>query len=134
MSLFSKVLKAWITLRYQHVIRQGGQFLIAQEFFASIIGFGRWRQHFNDESRVDQHVLLRIVERRLSTHDDQIGIGEKPPPSLCGSWGREAADLHVSRERPAGSAAELSRNDFTHIDTMRLACQDDYTSGVVGMG
>src|SRR4029453_14194171 len=50
MGLFRKVLKAWIALCYQQVIRQGGQLLIAQEFFASIIGVGRWRQHFNDES------------------------------------------------------------------------------------
>jgi hypothetical protein len=35
------------------------------------------------------------------------------------SGGRETAELHVSRERPAGSASELSRNDFTHIDTNR---------------
>ncbi len=61
----------------QHVLRQRFQLAVMLELPTPVIGFGRIRQHFDDEGRIQQRIPLAIVELGLAADHDYIRVGEQ---------------------------------------------------------
>ena len=65
-----------LILRHQYVVGQRREpGTIAAKLLAPVEGFGRGRQHFHNDLRIDQHIFGLAVELHSATDDDEIRVG-----------------------------------------------------------
>ena len=62
----------------QHVLGQRFQLAVMLELPAPVVGFGRIRQHFNDQGWIQQRIQVTVVELGLAADHHHIRVGEHP--------------------------------------------------------
>jgi hypothetical protein len=71
-----KVSTQRLVLRHQYVFVDRRDLLIESELRPAIVGFGRFRMHFDDDSRIHnrRHLGIVRIELRTAAYDGDIGI------------------------------------------------------------
>ena len=100
----------------QHVLTQRFQCTIVVELSATIVCPGRWREHLDDECRVEQRIAVVVPERGLAADHHDIRIGEE---SFAADF-----DPHHAREYCARALPQLdvqARGDIPYDRDMGVA-------------
>jgi hypothetical protein len=51
---------------------------VTPEFLSPIERFGCWREHLNDDRRIDEYIPMLVEELRLTTDDHNVRIRKQP--------------------------------------------------------
>ena len=89
--------------------------LIARPFHAAIEQFSRGRYDFDDQGRIKEYILARVVGLKVTAKNYQIGIREKPFGSAARLQRWATANFGVLRECLTRRAQELSTNDSAKV-------------------
>src|SRR5262249_24233981 len=90
------------------------------ELHASVVGLGRWREHFDDQRRIEEHVAVLVQKLWLAANDGHIRIGEES----CAD-----ADFHDARRALTGPVLQLRAELLNELPNPAVVDERDSRHG-----